>query len=554
MKKLLSAITLCIISICCFGQKQFSLQTGYTSVGSFFFSNNDDLAIGGQWQDSVGQGFTALQQINISADTIALKQKLKLNSENGRLLHLLKKPGSTDLVAIFYEQGCRYAAAGNFIVHLNSAYQIIKSKQRILYFFKNIREPIKSAHFISNNAIVLSTQSFVTTYNITNNKAFAFNDSLSGYDFILPLANSFICLTDNYFRVFDFECDLKGQQIVDFAPRQIINLKSRKGYIAIGKQNLAILNTKGVAIYEHNWSFLQPEFDSLANCFYKNDTLNVVGYKNNNWKLAQLTDQFDFISSTLIGNVQASFSSRPFTLNDIFIIENKIHCLKQFELNNQKIDVLEIYKRDTLLLPNKPDIAINKLVIDSIKSNSDNGLLHSKFYSKAAITNTGNDTIRSFYLNWASSANTDCTGHRVSKQIKTLLEPNATDTLSFEFIDSFLLPKTTYEVCLSLTSPNAQLDTFWLNNTRCTSVLLPTVSVNEHKLSDFNIPTLWQKGEAIFCNDFKTVQLFDMNGKAVLINLNSGMFHFSDYLNTGPYIVVFKSDTKLAIGKIVIVN
>ncbi len=554
MKKL---IVLALFVFACFGlfaQKQISLQRAFTSRADFFYKNKQ-LFIGGQWQDSVGNNCVALQQLDYSKDSFALKSIINIDAENGRLLHVIQKIDNTGYVAIFFEEGCKSATPGNYILHLDNQFTITKPKERIRYFFRNIREPISYAGFINSSTLVLSTKQLVTTYNINTYKALAFNDSLKSYGVVIPLKESFACIEKNYFRVFDMNCDLQGQQIIDFVPKQILKLKTNNGYIILGNKHLGILNIKGITIYEHNWSFLSNDFDSLKNCFYHDDTLAIVGYKNNAWKVDQLTDQFGIISTFEIGKVIHNFNNQALELNDLIFDGNKILCLKQFEINDQKSDLIEIYKRSSSLNISGVDLEIKEITIDSVKSTESKKLLNCQFFSSYTIKNLGSDTLKSFFINWQSSKNNDCSGPKKSIRIDCNLAPNQADTFYLNFSDSFLVPKSLYEVCFYASSPNNLFDTFWLNNTICTKELLPPLSVNDLELSQIKFPTLVRAGQFVsLSNQISNIEFYDINGRKVETIKATNSFYIPENLNTSMYFVVIKIENQILKGKICIVN
>jgi hypothetical protein len=552
MKKLALLLFISVLHFSqAYGQRQFSIQKDYVSFSNKFYENNG-LHLLGQWQNEFGKKNVGLKQIITSKDSIAIIEKLEIGGENSKLTHLIAKPEG-GYVGIYFEKGCRYAAKGNFIFHLNNDFSIDKAPVKIHYFFRNIRDPIHSAYFIYKNTLVLATKKFVATYDIATRRVISRNDTLSSYDIVFPFDNQFVCVEKNKFHIFNVFCDVVGSQVIDFTPKSLFRTRSNNGFIGIGKHKIAVLNEKGVVVFDYNWQNLANDFDSLIAGRYISDTLFVYGKKGNHFKLAKMTNQFAILSSHLLGS--STFSGQPIKIEDVHLRGNKLFCLKSTMHGVEEQHYVEIFNLDQTRTHLNQDIGIGLASIDSLNSKPDESQLHCNFFGQYSLTNYSSDTLKSFYFKWKSSANTDCNGPQKAELIKCKIEPGGSQTFRYAVSDSFLTPEAGYTLCIHIVAPNGAVDTLSKNNSSCTNTTLPPVSIEENTLSNLKIPSFLKAGDQVYLDfEVESYQIIGLNGNIFEKTLNDQILVVPADLSNGIYILNIETKTKRYSQRFLIVN
>lgn len=533
------------------GQRQLSIQKEYVSYSNKFYENNG-LHLMGQWQNEFGKKNVGLKRIISSKDSIAIIEKLEIGGENSKLTHLIAKPEG-GYVGIYFEIGCRYAARGNFIFHLNEDFSVAKAPTRIQYFFRNIKEPIHSAHFIYKNTLVIATKKDVVTYDIATRRVISKNDTLNSYDVVFPYENQFVCIEKNKFHIFNVFCNVVGSQVIDFTPKSLFRTRSNNGFIGIGKHKVAVLNEKGVVVFDYNWQNLANDFDSLIAGRYISDTLFVYGKKGNHFKLAKMTNQFAILSSHLLGS--STFSGQPIKIEDVYLKGNKLFCLKSVLSGVEERHYVEIFNLSQNLAHPNLNIGIGLLSIDSLDSKSEKNQLHCSFYGQFNLTNYSDDTLKSFYFKWKSDANSDCNGPQKAELITYNLAPGASQVFKYHVVDSFLTPESGYALCIYIVSPNGAVDTLRKNNSSCTNTTLPPVSIEENTLGNLKIPSLLKPGEQVYLNfEVESYQIIGLNGNIFEKTLNDQILIVPADLSNGIYILNIETKTKSYNKRFLIVN
>lgn len=536
MKKRLTHLLLFIsLAFQAIGQNNYSLQTSFTNTASGFFQSQGKLYLKGQWQNTIGHNTVGLQEIKFFKDSISLTPKIEISGEAPTLNHFIAKKSGVGFIGIGYENGCRYLASGNYFYHFDDALKQNRKKTRITYFFRNIAEPIKYAFFLDDITLVLANNDVVVTFNIQTSRATFFNDSLSEYTNLIPFEKGFVAIEGEKFHLFNSNCNVVGTQFLGFNPVDLIKLKTGNGFIAIGQNKVAVLNRSGSEIYEHSWDALKTSFDSLESVFYHKDTLNLLGYKDGFYQLAQTTDQFGILSLTVLSNVKTH------VIKDVTVKGNHIYALLSQKEADQSIDELHIFKRTNALQNKSLDIALRALFIDSIISHENKGQLHAKFYGTYLVENYSADTISTFFINWKSSNEAGCLGPQSSTKYNRPLAPLATDTLQFAFADSFLVPQSLYDLCVSVSSPNGFTDTATSNNSACSFEFLPPLSLKNQKLNKIEMPTMAKLGTRLPVDLNANYTLIDLSGKAIPLLHNSIFVEIPINLHVGVYVLLIQT-------------
>ncbi|MFY0673843.1 MAG: T9SS type A sorting domain-containing protein [Bacteroidia bacterium] len=552
MKKLAILLFLSSLCICrIYGQMQHSTQKEYVSFSNKFYENNG-LHLMGQWQDEFGKTNFGLKALATTKDSIAIIEKLEISGENSRLTHIITKPEG-GYVGIYFEKGCRYAAKGNFIFHLNSDFTIARAPVRIQYFFRNIKEPIHSAHFIYKNTLVLATKKDVVTYDIATRRVISKNDTLSTYDIVFPYDNQFVCIEKNKFHIFNVFCNVVGSQVIDFTPKSLFRTRSGNGFIGIGKHKVAVLNEKGVVIFDYNWQNLSNDFDSLISGHFHSDTLIVLGKKGTSFKLAKMNSQFDILNAYNIGST--TFYQDPILLADVYLKNNKAFIIKSALSKIEFQNYLEVFNLSKPSITKNADIQIGLASIDSLSSKSEGNQLHCNFYGQYSLTNMSTDTLRSFFFKWKSSANEECNGPQKAELVTCYIEPGAQQTFKYVVSDSFLIPEAGYSICINVMAPNKGVDTLYLNNRSCTNTILPPVSVENDFDDKWKMPSMLRAGDVINIEqEIENCFVVNANGKSWQLSTQNQVINLPINLKSGIYIINLITETKRYSQRFLIVN
>ena len=174
------------------------------------------------------------------------------------------------------------------------------------------------------------------------------------------------------------------------------------------------------------------------------------------------------------------------------------------------------------------DLEIEDLEIGRDSMVDENGSYKSLVFDLLVwVKNHSKTTIDTFFLNWESSVNSSCEGQKKGQMVARKITPNQTLKLIVTVSDSFVEAGIDYEICISSSSPNRHYDLVAGNNTRCTSLDLPPLSVNTTSRNSFSSQNFARRGGFLNISqsvDDLSVEMIGVNGHSVsLPMINNGV-------------------------------
>lgn len=463
--------------------------------------------------------------------------------------NLLIAEDAADLL-LAHESSCLSRATGNYLYNLDTALNKVSRTNRIKLSAKTITAAMTQATKLNQNSYIMASDDVLVIYDYSQQNAKYKSRDHNNLMIAGRLDDtSFAVVSDSIFKVYNWEMVLAFSYNLNLHPIFISPIKgSSINFLALGRQSFSVLKSNGTTRYSHPWTFLENTFDSLHSGHWDADTLYLSGFKNDQWILARLNNQYFVEKSIELGDTSNQ-------LVDVIIEHNKAYFLMKA---NSAIpyDFLGMADLDTLSKPNFWDIGVDSLRVDEIVPNfTQQGLLNPEFKVTTTVSNHSTDTLRSYFVNWVSTVDTGCTAPRFSYLIHDTIAPFESKEINLSITDTLVLPvPSQYKICLSVTSPNGGVDNKPLGNEICEIIDLP-ISIHDYPAAFKSIPSVFRIGEPIPLPESVLLSdLFLIDGRQCQINRLASNTLVSGQVKPGLYIAVFTTDNEIMRKQILITH
>lgn len=515
-------------------QQLFSLQRGYINSAQGLLVEEDRIHIYGQFQNQDLSVSTTLLRVDTVGDSLIIvpsaAQKGEIMSFNDAI------PYGKNNLFLSHRDACvnkDNLNLGNQIYRIDSNQQILWKSPIILYSFTQFK-PFESITWLANDTFILSNKNEVLTYDLGDKTPLYREKDLTGFSFVLGRSDStFSAISNRQFYVYNTKAEVKLSKPLDYAPLDFSWYgEARNAYLSIGKNKVSTLNYNGSTVISHGWASFRNDFDSLHRIHWLKDSLFLSGYKDGKWRLGRVNRFFEIDTSIVLG-------PGNYELQDLKWSGSNIYYLLKDTLQHQ--DVLGRASISHFFASQRPDIELGSIRLDSLITNpNQNQLFNPDFELSMDVRNAGEDTIKSFYINWKSGSDTTCAARRMSKRIYKTIAPKTQVTIQLQLSDTLLEPESEYPLCISVSSPNGLVDTNTLNNHSCDTILLPKTGIREYTFKLPEVPSVIKAGKRIpLPEDVTFTALYFMDGRTLVSNSSSSQLVTPSTCSNGTYVAAF---------------
>lgn len=422
---------------------------------------------------------------------------------------------------------------GNQIYALNDQQQIDWQSPTILFSFSPFL-PFESITPVGKDTVILANPYQIASYDIGERDVIAKADDLQGLKHVLPKSDtSFVVIDSVHLLEYNMNCELVFNNRLDYPPIDVSwRDRFKSSFLSIGRQKVTAFNDKGIPFISYGWEGFKDHFDSLSAIHWLRDSLFLSGYQNGDLKLGYINRFFYVDQSIVLGPADYELKDIKWSGEDIFYLLSD---------TNKQHDLLGRARMDQFFSPVMPDLSLEVLEVDTIYPNfNSNGLLNPEFELSLTVTNTGDETIESFYLNWRNIMDSSCAFDRFSRQYKRALAPGQKSEITLSIRDTLREPESPYQLCFSVSSPNGLVDTNLVNDSACYWVTLPKTGINEYTFKLPAVPSVIKAGKEISLpSDVRFTALYFMDGRQATPSVSSTKLGAPGGCKQGSYIAAF---------------